>query len=283
MRHFLHTLAIAALLIAGGKTYAQCTDPVPSVVKITNDSVTLQWPVVSGALRYEYAVQLSSASQPSSGTPTTNTSVGVANLPYAAHKAWVRTDCGGGIYSNWASIAFTIVCGSVSSITVANITQISADISWPPVADIQSYEYLVNPFSTLPPGAGTPVTGYFQSVPSLSPGTEYYAHVRTDCGGGTYSNWTTQKFVTKFSLGIDNVDVGEIKAFPNPFFNAVNIDLGTLNDGVITVMNGMGAIVHREEVTQPKLTIDMSGQPSGIYFVRYTSDEYQRVIKLNKL
>ena len=75
-------------------------------------------------------------------------------------------------------------------ITVTSTT--SADLSWtaPSPAPAVGYEYAVTTSST-PPVSGTPIAGTNTSVSGLTPNTTYYLHVRSDCGSGSYSPWTT--------------------------------------------------------------------------------------------
>ncbi len=284
MRNFLYTLAVAAVLSAtGGEALAQCNMPTASVLNVINDSVTLSWPAVTGATGYEYVVQLATLPQPTSGTPLSGTQVGVGNLPYAAHKAWIRSDCGGGNYSNWTSISFTIVCGNPATVTVANITQNTADITWSPVADVQTYEYVLNQFSTIPPGNGTPVSGFSYAASNLVEGTEYYMHLRTDCGGSNYSNWTTQKFVTKFSLGINEVSADNINVYPNPVTNMLHIAVprGSAN-AKLSIINAMGSVIRRSPVTGTHTEVDLSGYAPGVYFLRYEDGNFLKMMRIVK-
>ncbi|WP_294818885.1 GEVED domain-containing protein [uncultured Flavobacterium sp.] len=59
------------------------------------------------------------------------------------------------------------------------------------------YEYAVTTSSTSPSGSGTGVTGTSASVNNLSATTTYYIHVRSNCGGGNFSSWSTSaSFIT---------------------------------------------------------------------------------------
>lgn len=76
----------------------------------------------------------------------------------------------------------------------AHATNITANISWTAAAGtVTGYEYAVTTSATAPVGAGTAVGNVtsVSNVSGLSPNTTYYVHVRTNCGGGTYSGWVT--------------------------------------------------------------------------------------------
>lgn len=85
-------------------------------------------------------------------------------------------------------------CAVPTGVTATNITQTSADLSW--TATSGTYEYVLDQVATNPGGAGTALTGEAYSATGLSSGTQYYFHVRTDCGAGLFSNWVTYTFTT---------------------------------------------------------------------------------------
>lgn len=87
-------------------------------------------------------------------------------------------------------------CFPPTGLTATNITMTSADVSWTPPSSgtPTGYEYAVTTSAT-PPASGTATTGTSASVGSLSPGTLYYLHVRTNCSGA-FSNWATISFGT---------------------------------------------------------------------------------------
>ena len=261
---------------------AQCADPVPSVLKITNDSVSITWPAVTNAIGYEYVVQLSTLPQPTTGTPTTNTIAGVGNLPYAAHTAWIRTDCGTSTLSNWASISFTIVCSKPGSINITNIGGDSADITWSQIGAITSYEYVLDQLTTNPTGAGTQITGNAYVAKGLTNGTKYFMHVRTDCGSGTFSDWSTQDFTTLFPVGINAINNSiTIKSYPNPVTDNLLIQLSSPG-GIISISNIAGFIVYNNVVTGKELTVNMNAFTPGIYILKYRNESgsaYSKIIK----
>lgn len=71
----------------------------------------------------------------------------------------------------------------------------TADLAWtaPATGTPTGYEWAVTTSAT-PPATGTAVTGTTATATSLTYGTLYYMHVRTDCGG-SFSNWATISFV----------------------------------------------------------------------------------------
>lgn len=83
--------------------------------------------------------------------------------------------------------------------TINNVTATSADLSWSSVSGAVGYEYIVDQNSGSPAGAGTATTANTTTpnpYTGLNATSVYYLHVRTDCGGGTFSSWTNTAFTT---------------------------------------------------------------------------------------
>ena len=87
-------------------------------------------------------------------------------------------------------------CTAPSSLAAGNITGSGADLSWGSVSGATGYEYVTDQSTTAPSGSGTATTATGYSASGLNVSTTYYLHVRTDCGGGNYSSWTTTSFTT---------------------------------------------------------------------------------------
>ncbi|MFZ4058226.1 MAG: GEVED domain-containing protein, partial [Ferruginibacter sp.] len=76
-------------------------------------------------------------------------------------------------------------------------TGTTADLAWvaPGLGSPTGYEWAVNASAT-PPASGTLTTGTTANATGLTAGSTYYLHVRTECGTGTYSSWSTILFST---------------------------------------------------------------------------------------
>jgi hypothetical protein len=91
-------------------------------------------------------------------------------------------------------------CPNPANILANCMSYFSADLSWstpafPPNGPV-GYEYIVDQLSTSPTVSGTPVTNPYVTATGLSPLTQYFVHVRTNCGMGNYSAWVTATFTT---------------------------------------------------------------------------------------
>lgn len=87
-------------------------------------------------------------------------------------------------------------CNAPSIASINNITSNSADINWtsftPPAA---GYECAVTTSNT-PPASGTVTDTTLYHATGLAGATQYYVHVRNNCGYGIFSPWVSASFTT---------------------------------------------------------------------------------------
>src|SRR5690606_21108117 len=74
----------------------------------------------------------------------------------------------------------------------------SADLSWNAITGVTGFEYAVTASAT-PPASGAATTGTTYNATGLTPATNYYLHVRTQCNSTTSSAWTTLPFTSQSS------------------------------------------------------------------------------------
>jgi hypothetical protein len=100
----------------------------------------------------------------------------------------------GGVYR------FLPYCPTPSGLLASCVSYFGADISWAAPTFVPNgpvgYEYIVDQVSLTPNVAGTPSTTPYVTVTGLLPQTQYYIHVRTNCGMGNFSAWQTATFTT---------------------------------------------------------------------------------------
>jgi hypothetical protein len=80
---------------------------------------------------------------------------------------------------------------------VATGTGTTANLSWmaPTVGTPTGFEWAVTTSAT-PPASGTATTDSSATATGLTANTQYYLHVRTNCGGAGFSSWSTFTFST---------------------------------------------------------------------------------------
>ena len=102
---------------------------------------------------------------------------------------------GKGEYEDY-TIVISPGCPPPNPITASAITYNSASIGWTAIPSASGYEYVVNTSLSAPTGADTATTAISVNVGSLNATTQYYVHVRTNCGSGSFSQWVVDSFTT---------------------------------------------------------------------------------------
>ncbi|MBN9483508.1 MAG: T9SS type A sorting domain-containing protein [Bacteroidetes bacterium] len=262
---------------------AQCPTSTLSVYNITGDSATISWPTVSGVSGFEYAVLPATASAPASGTPeSSGATIKIGGLSIGtAYNAWLRSDCGGGVYTPWASLSFSTTCGTPGTINISNVHADAATVNWTSVSPTAQYEYVIDTVATSPAGAGTSVNTNSVTVTGLLQGKTYYAFVRTKCSSA-FSNWSAgQSFISAWPTQISTVTTNKIQAYPNPVINTLSIT-GLTSGAMISIYNTVGVLMSHYNVSTSPAQIDMSSFPSGIYILLCQDKNNSIAIRLLK-
>jgi uncharacterized repeat protein (TIGR01451 family) len=104
-------------------------------------------------------------------------------------------------------------CLIPTSLSTSNITDQSATVSWTNTTSASTWEVAVVLAGSAAPSSGTTTnTNSNYSLNNLVPNTAYRIYVRTDCGNGTFSSWsspalfsTTPSCATPTLLSITNI------------------------------------------------------------------------------
>jgi hypothetical protein len=81
------------------------------------------------------------------------------------------------------------------------------------------------------------------------------------------------------NVGIDELIDTKISLYPNPTNGLITIDLGDDNNtSNCTITSIAGKIVAQETTTQNKLTVDLSAQSNGVYFLKVNEKTF-KIIK----
>ncbi|MEP7142288.1 MAG: GEVED domain-containing protein [Ferruginibacter sp.] len=146
---------------------------------------------------------------------TPATAIFVASLPHTI--TWNATN-------NWWEITFTpthspsseneglfyittnIDCPSVIP-SVSNISSTEATAFWNILPASGGFEYVLKTTNMAPTVAGTHTTEGSINLSGLTTNTNYYFFIRTDCGEGNFSAWTSANFFTS-SSAIAKIGVG---------------------------------------------------------------------------
>ncbi len=178
----------------GPQAFRTLICPAPSSlmpIGITPTTVTLSW-MTGGASEWELEYGVAGFSL-GTGTQisTTLRSYGVSGLAYGqSYDFYVRDNCDVGNVSKWVGPqTVTLSCPAPSSLSVSNITQTTATLSWVTGgANNWDLEYGSPGFI---PGTGIQISTIFNSyvVSGLTHGQLYDFYVRDSCDVGNVSKW----------------------------------------------------------------------------------------------
>ena len=108
--------------------------------------------------------------------------------PNANYMVRIRAFCDATTPTAYSdTLTFNAECPAPTLLTVSNIDPHSATLNW--TAPSSSFELSVNNATQQINSQGTGQHSF--TLDNLSPETAYYVKLRTDCGGGEYSTWTT--------------------------------------------------------------------------------------------
>ncbi|HEX2630851.1 MAG TPA: T9SS type A sorting domain-containing protein, partial [Chitinophagaceae bacterium] len=180
---------------------------VVNAINIMPSQATLSWAAITGAGGYEYAVT-STPNPPASWSTTTNTTATVSGLTNGAiYYGHVRTSCGASDVSEWTTVRFVAECQppATSLLTITTGITGATTANWGPVAGANNYEYAIT-VGAVAPATGTIVNDATVTVNNLNPLTQYYFHVRSNCGSGAFSAWISKPFTTGCFAPLVNID-----------------------------------------------------------------------------
>jgi hypothetical protein len=138
--------------------------------------------IASGYYRMRLAV--SSGGVYPNMDPCLVTTIGPFSLPYGSGDAIDYT------------IYVGVPCPPPTALTLGASTCTSQIVNWTAAAGATGYEWVVDNSASAPTGAGVATATTTFTATGLTAGTNYYAHVRTNCGGGSFSSWVTLPFTT---------------------------------------------------------------------------------------
>jgi hypothetical protein len=164
-------------------------------------------------------------------------------------------------------------CPKPQNIAAVSVNENSATITWESSFDgfTTTYEVAVDQSATLAPTATvTQVPTGTYSAASLTPNTQYYAHVRSACDDGGFSDWDTAEFKTLTGTGIFNTEHNGIhfSISPNPATEVLHIAAGAAVNAVVYSIEGRPLI--SAEKTK---TINVASLPAGVYLLKVTDVE----------
>lgn len=215
MVRFLTTTLFFILLTVSG-VLANCNAPTGLQSLNNSDGVLLSWNAAPGAISYWLKVENANNNPHvyEIEIPVNATSYLVSNLnANASYKFKVRTRCNGD-KSNWTEyVAFQTasvgggtgggnngggtggICAIPEGLTVSNITDGAATLTWAAVAGAQQYEVEVEDNENTAPFAFNTLTSEITiTVTGLAANGQYQVKVKSKCGSGLSSDYSAWVF-----------------------------------------------------------------------------------------
>lgn len=158
---------------------------------ISENSATISWSALSGALNYDVDYKLNtSGTWTNAATATTNLSVALSGLTAGSlYDYRVRANCSGATGA-YAQAQFTTTtpatCGTVTGLNASAITTNSATVNWTALSGALNYDvdYKLNTSGTWI-NAATGTTNLSVSLSGLTASSLYDYRVRANCSGAT--------------------------------------------------------------------------------------------------
>lgn len=162
------------------------------------------------------------------------------------------------------------ICPVPQGIAAVSINENSATLNWNAgfTGLTTHYEIAVDQSATLSPIAtAITLTANTYSANGLSPGTLYYAHIRSSCDDGSFSAWDTASFSTLQTTGIFQEQRGQIALTlsPNPATNLLSLHTTVAVDATILSIEGKQLLAE-----QNAKNINITSLPAGIYILKVT-------------
>ena len=172
-------------------------------------------------------------------------------------------------------------CDTVSNVTVGDIEQTTAVISW--TSDGTLWEVELN-------GAVYSSSTTTATLTDLTANSDYSIRVRNVCDAATgfYSDWSavvtfhTPDYPPIDTTGIDDVEaMAGVVLYPNPASTSVTVSLDGHQSAVtVAIVDLNGRRCGEWKVEDNQLVIDLTGFARGAYFVRVTDEQATVVRKL---
>ena len=268
-----------------------CDAPTGVSTTVADNSVTVNWTAETGNISFEIEYGVHGFNHGTGTTVNATSSPAViSNLEYETqYDLYVRALCEQNVTSQWSPIAtFTTGqrpsedCDPVQNLTIDNVTETSAAISWQAGATGDSWQVVLTDAN------GATVSDNVTSethadLNGLSPRTNYTVKVRTVCGDDNYSAFVTANFRTG-GEGIDDVNGISCRIFPNPATRSTTVSVSGVNGKLriaVVDMNGRTVATETLECSADcEKTMEVDKLAQGAYFVRITADNVNMVKKL---
>ncbi|MBR6132090.1 MAG: fibronectin type III domain-containing protein [Bacteroidales bacterium] len=174
-------------------------------------------------------------------------------------------------------------CLSPTDVTVTDIDQTSAKVSWTQpgnTANSWTVQYKESGASSWNSVSASALT---HTLTGLTPETSYDVQVIANCTNGLTSDPSVTANFTTLPDGInDHTLDNTVTVYPNPTTGLVQIKNGEWRMENVEVYDAYGKLLYEMNVNDHTANLDLSGYAKGTYFVRVTTEKgvvTKRVVK----
>ncbi len=156
---------------------------------------------------------------------------------------------------------------------------------WTAVNGVSVYEFALTQNPAPPPGTPNNTTALSQTEVNLNGGTDYYFHLRSDCGNGSRSPWTMQQVSTWPTKVAESRPGGSsLSIYPNPTKSKISVSIegNQAHGAAIILMDLHGRVLKRTDVKERLTEIGLSEFADGFYLLQVRSDELNEVLRIEK-
>ena len=280
--HIFDPTAEEAALAATDLNFV-CNPPTSISTDVTTTSATLSWPAIVGAEGYSIKYRPTAGGTwtplPLAVTPSAT----ITDLtPCTSYTFKIFTTCDTSNSSTTVG-TFTTEClpctFAPSGLFTDNITTTTAKLNW--TADPDAIKYKISYGPVGGPMTTINATSNFKNISGLTPGTTYNFKVRSVCGAGINSPFsTTSVFTTLLKMGEYNPG---ITIYPNPANDFVNINLQNLIPVPVTIniydMVGNLVATQTAENAETNYSTQLStiNFASGMYILQVEQSGYKQI------
>ena len=255
----------------------------------TNTSYSVSGTSTAGCVSSSQAVSnVTVVANPTAGAITSQTiTCATPNIPLNGSGVSTYTWSGPGIVSgsNTANPSVNIpgtysLVGSTSGCNSNTVTVIVSSNTIAPTLSVSTSNSLIcgPPFqgtATINASGASTYTWNTSATTvsiSVSPSTTtQYTVTGTAANGCTNTAVFTQSVSTCAGMSTALNDRPELLVFPNPTNGSVTVKVPSALEGSIEVYNAIGERIYKTDIKEEQLTIDLSQQADGIYFIRIGS------------
>ena len=261
-----------------------------SVTNITENSASVSWTENGEASSWEVIYGESGfdpATEGESVFVANNPELNLTNLsPNTAYDFYVEALCSEGQTELSESENFTTLelpCNPPSNLSVTNITENSASVSWMENGNATSWEviYGESGFDPVTEGENILVENNPElNLTDLSPDTAYEFYVKALCLDNETELSISQNFITE-GLSVNESNFSSFNYYPNPTSSVINLEAGhRISQIEIYSVTGKRLMFFQPHSLSKE--INLESMAAGIYLMKITIENQIKTFKIIK-